>query len=156
MSIFGEKPIIELGVGDFEFKYFYRENDLRRTRLEISCPSGTFSVTVGGNTHTYGYLLEAARQQNTDALHGYAVMVYFTAMSLTQSDAFCGDVRHSVEKHMRRLDREAQRASGTVGEYENLAAEALMSRIVEDLSTNPAKAREAWQEEVKNELLNGD
>ncbi len=156
MSVFKTKPYLTKDAGQFKFDFYYAEGKLEGTYLQISTTSGIYGMRIGGNTHAYGYLFAAAKQDRIDQLQGYAVTLFIPAMELTQDQGLCNDIQKSIMKWQKRKEKESATAAKAVTDEQNEADAALMSDIASEqgLSKKELKAKREADREVMREVLN--
>lgn len=152
------KPYLVKEVGEWKFTFHYKEGSIERTFLSITSTSGIMNMRLGGNTHAFGYLLAAAKQDRLDQLQGYAVTLYVPAMAMTQDAGLTADVQKAINKWMRRKEAEAKSAAKAVTETDEIASKAFMESVVErsQMSKKEAKAASEADKEIMREVLNED
>lgn len=131
------KPYRDIKVGEWDFKFYYNEGVLEGTYLDISTDSGVFSLKIAGNTHAYGYLLAACEQGLTEQLHGYITSVYVPAMAMTQDAGLGNDVRKSITKWLKRMDKTAERQAVQVSKEAEAGDAAFMGEVAEYADASP-------------------
>jgi len=151
-----QKPYLTKEAGQFKFEFFYSEGNLRGTYLRISTPSGIYEMRIAGNTHAYGYLLAAAKQDRTDQLQGYAVTLFIPAMELTQDQGLCNDIQKAIVKWQKRKEKEAESAAKAVTDEQEQASQAFMEDLASEqgLSKKELKAKREADKEAMREVLN--
>jgi len=156
MSVFKTKPYLTKEVGQFRFEFFYSEGNLEGTYLQISTPSGIFAMRIGGNTHAYGYLLAAAKQDRTDQLQGYAVTLFIPAMELTQDQGLCNDIQKAIVKWQKRQMKRAENEAAKIDDATEIASQSLMEDIASEqgMSKKELKAKREADRETMREVLN--
>ncbi|MDE6536071.1 MAG: hypothetical protein K2K82_08715 [Muribaculaceae bacterium] len=156
MSIFKNKPIERVEVGGFVAEWYFKENNIKESYLEISTVSGIWSMRVDARCNAYDYLLESARQGKVENIHGYAALLYITAQQLTQEQGFCDDITRSAQKWQRRMEKKAEKAAKAVTEHEELASQSLMEDVARyaDAKNDKErkKMREQWKEDAREAL----
>lgn len=155
MRIFKEKAIERVETGGFIAEWYFKENSIGKSYLEISTESGIWSMRIDARSHAYGYLLESARQGKTENIHGYAALLYIAAQHLTQEQGFCDDITRSVQKWQRRLEKQAEKAAKALTPEQNEADAALMSDVAAYADATPKerkKMRRQWKEEAREEM----
>lgn len=150
------KPYLVKEVGEWKFTFHYKEGSIEKTFLSITSTSGIYSMHIGGNTHAFGYLLAAAKQERLDQLQGYAVTLYVPAMAMTQDAGLTADVQKAINKWMRRKEAEAKSAAKAVTDSEEIASTAFMESVIErsQMSKKEAKAASEADKEIMREILN--
>lgn len=126
MSIFKQKPLKTVECGGFIVNFYYKEGNLNCTYMDISTISRVWSMRISGNTYTYGYLLEASNQGLTEQIHGYAAMLYILSQQLTQDKGLVDDITRSINKWMRRMERNAESEAKKVTDTEECMSHAVM------------------------------
>lgn len=149
------KPYKTCKVGEWVFDFYYQEGNIRRTYLKITSTSGIMSLFLGGNTHAYGYLLAAAKQDRLDQLQGYAVTLYVPAMAMTQDAGLTADVQKAITKWMKRKDAEAKSEAKNITDALESANQAFMEEVVErsQMSKKEAKATSEADKKLMKETL---
>jgi len=157
MSVFKTKPYLTKEAGQFKFEFFYSEGNLKGTYLQISTTSGIFAMRIAGNTHAYGYLLAAAKQDRTDQLQGYAVTLFVPVMELTQDQGLCNDIQKAIVKWQKRKEKEAETAAKAVTAEQEQANQAFMGDIASEqgLSKKELKAKREADKEAMREIISG-
>ena len=159
MSILKTKPYKSVDAGQFHFDFYYKEGSVKDTYLVVSCDSGIFALRIGGNTHTFGYLLAAAEQNRIDQLQGYAVTLYIPAMSLTQDQGLCNDCQKAIMKWQKRKMREGAENAKNVTDWQEQADDALMREAIErgkPMSRRQRRKMERESREEMKQILNED
>lgn len=153
-----QKPYLTKEAGQFKFEFFYSEGNLRGTYLRISTPSGIYELRIAGNTHAYGYLLAAAKQDSTDQLQGYAVTLFIPAMGLTQDQGLCNDIQKAIMKWQKRQMKRAENEAAKIDDATEIASQSLMEDIASEqgMSKKELKAKREADKEAMREVLNGD
>lgn len=149
--MFKKKPIERVEIGGFIAEWYFKENNIKESYLEISTESGIWSMRVDARCNAYGYLLESARQGKTENIHGYAALLYITAQQLTQEQGFCDDITRSVQKWQRRMEKRAEKAAVNVSDIGEQAAQALMESVAQYADATPKQRkqmREQWKEDA--------
>lgn len=146
------KPYLVKEVGEWKFTFHYKEGSIERTFLSITSTSNIFNCRIGGNTEAYGYLLAAARQNIDSQLQGYAAMLCIPAMTMTQDQKLCDDIRAAIDGWMERKKAEAEIAAGTVTDTDEQAAQVFMEDVAEYADAESDRRRKAVREEWKQEL----
>lgn len=156
MSMKFRNPYLVKEVGEWKFTFHYKEGSIERTFLSITSTSGIFNCRVGGNTHAYGYLLAAAKQDRLDQLQGYAVTLYVPAMAMTQDAGLTADIQKAITKWMKRKDAEAKSAAKAVTPEQDMASAALMEDIASEsgMSKKELKAKREADREIMKAALN--
>lgn len=156
MKIKKRKPYLVKEVGEWKFTFHYKEGSIERTFLSITSTSGIYSMHIGGNTHAFGYLLAAAKQERIDQLQGYIVSLFIPAMAMTQDQGLCNGVQKAINKWMKRKEAEAKSAAKAVTDSEEMASAAFMESVIErsQMSKKEAKAASEADKELMREILN--
>ena len=155
MSIFKNKPIERVEVGGFIAEWYFKENNIKESYLEITTVSGIWSMRVDARCNAYGYLLESARQGKVENIHGYAALLYITAQQLTQEQGFCDDISRSIQKWQRRMEKKAGSAAAIVSDIGEEAAQALMESVAQYADATPKERkqmRKQWKEDAREVL----
>ena len=149
------KPYLVQEVGEWKFSFHYKEGSIERTFLSITSTSGIYSMHIGGNTHAYGYLLAAAKQDRLDQLQSYAVTLYVPAMAMTQDAGLTADVQKAINKWMKRKDAEAKSEAKNISDAQESANQAFMEDVVErsQMSRKEAKAASEADKKFMKETL---
>ena len=155
MSIKLRKPYLVKEVGEWKFTFHYKEGSIERTFLSITSTSGIFNCRVGGNTHAYGYLLAAAKQDRLDQLHGYIVSLFIPAMAMTQDQELTSGVQKAIVEWQKRKEAEGAEKAKVVTEHEELANQAFMEDIASESgkSKKELKAKREADREIMKETL---
>lgn len=149
------KPYLVKEVGEWKFTFHYKEGSIERTFLSITSTSGIFNCRVGGNTHAYGYLLAAAKQERIDQLQGYIVSLFIPAMAMTQDQELTSGVQKAIAEWQKRKETEAKSAAKAVTPEQDMASAALMEDIAseQDMSKKELKAKREADRELMKEVL---
>lgn len=151
MRLLRKKPLESVEAGGFRFDFYYDEGRIEGTYLQVSSESGLFSLRIGGNTRTYGYLLAAARMGRADQLQGYAETLYVPAMTLTQDQGLTNDVQKAIVKWKKRMEKRAQEGARKVTPEQEMAEEAFMREVAAYADANP-KERKKMRKESKERM----
>lgn len=152
------KPYLVKEVGEWKFTFHYKEGNIERTFLSITSTSGIFNCRIGGNTHAYGYLLAAAKQERLDQLQGYVVSLFIPAMAMTQDQELTSGVQKAIVEWQKRKEAEGAEKAKAVTDSEEMASQAFMESAVErsQMSKKEAKAASEADKELMREILNED
>lgn len=152
------KPYLVKEVGEWKFTFHYKEGSIERTFLSITSTSGIFNCRVGGNTHAYGYLLAAAKQDRLDQLQGYIVSLFIPAMAMTQDQELTSGVQKAIVEWQKRKESEGAEKAKAVTETEETASQAFMEELVAEsgMSKKELKAKREADKELMREVLNED
>lgn len=150
------KPYLVKEVGEWKFTFHYKEGSIERTFLSITSTSGIYSMHIGGNTHAYGYLLAAAKQERIDQLQGYIVSLFIPAMAMTQDQELTSGVQKAIVEWQKRKEAEAKSAAKAVTPEQDMASAALMEDIVSEqgMSKKELKAKREADREIMKAALN--
>ena len=150
------KPYLVKEVGEWKFTFHYKEESIERTFLSITSTSGIFNCRIGGNTHAYGYLLAAAKQERLDQLQGYVVSLFIPAMAMTQDQELTSGVQKAIVEWQKRKEAEGAEKAKAVTDSEEMASAAFMESVVErsQMSKKEAKAASEVDKELMREVLN--
>lgn len=152
------KPYLVKEVGEWKFTFHYKEGSIEKTFLSITSTSGIFNCRVGGNTHAFGYLLAAAKQESIDQLQGYIVSLFIPAMAMTQDQELTSGVQKAIVDWQKRKEAEGAEKAKAVTDSEEMASAAFMESVVErsQMSKKEAKAASEADKELMREILNED
>lgn len=152
------KPYLVKEVGEWKFTFHYKEGSIGRTFLSITSTSGIYSMHIGGNTHAYGYLLAAAKQERIDQLQGYIVSLFIPAMAMTQDQELTSGVQKAIVEWQKRKEVEGAEKAKAVSDSEEMASQAFMESVVErsQMSKKEAKAASEEDEKIMREILIGE
>ena len=159
MSIMKQrKPYLVKEVGEWKFTFHYKEGSIERTFLSITSTSGIFKCRVGGNTHAYGYLLAAAKQERLDQLQGYIISLFIPAMAMTQDQELTSGVQNAIVEWQKRKEAEGAEKAKAVTEAEEMASQAFMEDIVSEqgMSKKELKAKREADKAEMRAILNED
>ncbi len=152
---FVQKPKFRIEVGGFIASFFFKENDINNTFLRIETVSGVWSMRLDGRTHPFGYLYTAVSQGDETQIHGYAALMYRTAMALTQSQGFVEGLNKEINKLDKRLMKRAESEAAKIDETTEQANQAFMEDIASEqgLSKKELKAKREADREAMREVL---
>lgn len=145
------KPYLVKEVGEWKFTFHYKEGSIERTFLSITSTSGIFNCRIGGNTHAYGYLLAAAKQERIDQLQGYIVSLFIPAMAMTQDQELTSGVQKAIVEWQKRKEAEGAEKAKAVTDSEEMASQAFMEDVVAYAEASP-KERKRMSEESRKEV----
>lgn len=145
------KPYLVKEVGEWKFTFHYKEGSIERTLLSITSTSGIFNCRIGGNTHAYGYLLAAAKQDRIDQLQGYIVSLFIPAMAMTQDQELTSGVQKAIVEWQKRKEAEGAEKAKAVTDSEEMASQAFMEDVVAYAEASP-KERKRMSEESSKEV----
>lgn len=157
-SLFIHKPQYRIEVGGFIASFYFKENDIKNTYLQIDTISGIWSMRLDGRTYPFGYLYAAASQDNKGQIHGYAAFMYRTAMALTQSQGFVDGLTKELSKLDRRLMKEAEQKMKQISPEMEQGEIAFMESVIERSQMSKKEAKKASEEDkaILRELLKED
>lgn len=140
------------------FDFYYKEGNIRRTYLKITSISGIMSLILGGNTHAYGYLLAAAKQERIDQLQGYIVSLFIPAMAMTQDQELTSGVQKVIVEWQKRKEAEGAEKAKAVTDTEEQASQAFMEDIASEqgMSKKELKAKREADKAEMRAILNED
>lgn len=158
MSMKFRKPYLVKEVGEWKFTFHYKEGSIDKTFLSITSTSGIFNCRIGGNTHAYGYLLAAAKQDRIDQLQGYIVSLFIPAMAMTQDQELTSGVQKTIVEWQKRKEAEGAEKAKAVTDSEEMASQAFMEFVVErsQMSKKEAKAASEAEKAEMRAILNED
>lgn len=155
MNILNSAPRYHIEAGGFIIDLYLKEGNIKKSYMEIKTLSGIFSMRIDARTHPFGYLWAAASQGNETQLHGYAVIMYRTAMALTQSQGFVDGLTKEINNLDRRLAKRAEKAASEIAEYQDQGDAAFMEEVAAYADATPKerkKMRKANQEVLREVL----
>ena len=152
------KPYLVKEVGEWKFTFHYKEGSIERTFLSITSTSGIMNMRLGGNTHAFGYLLAAAKQERIDQLQGYIVSLFIPAMAMTQDQELTSGVQKAIVEWQKRKEAEGAEKAKVVTPEQDMASAALMEDIASErgMSKKGLKAKREADRELMKEILNED
>lgn len=158
-KLFPEKPKHTHIVGDNIFTMMFYENPkiIRENYLHVFSKNKTFELKVRG--FAYGYLLAAYRQKRYTELDAFCYVMYRITDGVYQDGEFAEDVIKALTAYDERKIKEARKDAEEVTEGEEIANQALMEEVVEDISSDKktrAKRRKQWKEDVKEIITKPD
>lgn len=150
------KPYLVKELGEWKFTFHYKEGSIERTFLSITSTSGIMNMRLGGNTHAFGYLLAAAKQERIDQLQGYIVSLFIPAMAMTQDRELTSGVQKAIAEWQKRKEAEGAEKAKVVTEHEELANQAFMEDIASEsgMSKKELKEKREADRELMKEVLN--
>lgn len=159
MEIFGRKPIKAIGVGEWDFEWYWDERHLDRSYLEVKSTNGQFCVRIAANAHVFGYLLAAAEQGIAEQLHGWITMVYAASVLTTQDQGFTDDIQRAITKWQKRMMKKGEKEAEYVTETQIQSDEAFMGDVIAESAMSKeelAKKRAEDREILSDILKDGD
>lgn len=152
------KPYKTCEVGEWVFDFYYKEGNIRRTYLKITSTSGIMSLILGGNTHAFGYLLAAAKQDRIDQLQGYIVSLFIPAMAMTQDQELTSGVQKAIVEWQKRKEAEGAEKAKAVTDAQEQASQAFMEDIASEqgMSKKELKAKREADKAEMRAILNED
>lgn len=140
------------------FDFYYKEGNIRRTYLKITSTSGIMSLILGGNTHAFGYLLAAAKQDRLDQLNGYIVSLFIPAMAMTQDQELTSGVQKAIVEWQKRKESDGAEKAKAVTDSEEMASQAFMEDIASEsgMSKKELKAKREADKAEMRAILNED
>ena len=158
MSMKFRKPYLVKEVGEWKFSFHYKEGSIEKTFLSITSTSGIYSMHIGGNTHAFGYLLAAAKQERIDQLQGYIVSLFIPAMAMTQDQELTSGVQKAIVEWQKRKEAEGAEKAKAVTDSEEMASQAFMEDIASEsgMSKKELKAKREADKGLMREVLNED
>lgn len=97
--------------------------------MEIRTVSDNWRMRLDARHAMYGYLFSAMEQGKSEQVHGYCVTLYMLATTLDQG--LINDVQKSINKYMKRMDKQSESEAKAVTEEQEMADEALMNEAIE-------------------------
>lgn len=155
MQIKQRKPYLVKEVGEWKFTFHYKEGSIERTFLSITSTSSIFNCRIGGNTHAYGYLLAAAKQDRIDQLQGYIVSLFIPAMAMTQDQELTSGVQKAIVEWQKRKEAEGAEKAKAVTDVQDQADSAFMEDVAAYADATPKerkKMREQWKDEAREAM----
>ena len=150
------KPYLVKEVGEWKFTFHYKEGSIERTFLSITSTSGIMNMRLGGNTHAFGYLLAAAKQERIDQLQGYIVSLFIPAMAMTQDQELTSGVQKAIVEWQKRKEAEGAEKAKAVTDSEEMASQVFVEDIVSEqgMSKKELKAKREADREMMKAALN--
>lgn len=150
------KPYLVKEVGEWKFTFHYKEGSIEKTFLSITSTSGIMNMRLGGNTHAFGYLLAAAKQERIDQLQGYIVSLFIPAMAMTQDQELTSGVQKAIVEWQKRKEAEGAEKAKAVTDEQEQGAQAFMEDIVSEqgMSKKELKAKREADRELMKAALN--
>lgn len=156
MKMFNKKPQFHIEVGGFIIDLYLKEEDVEKSYAEVKTLSNIFSMRIDARTHPFGYLWAAASRGDNAQLHGYAVLIYRTAINLTKSQNFVDVLTKEINSIDNQLLMNATKTASEITESQNQADAKFMEDVAEyaDAKTDKERKviREQWKEETKQIL----
>lgn len=149
------KPYLVKEVGEWKFAFHYKGGSIERTFLSITSTSGIMNMRLGGNTHAFGYLLAAAKQERIDQLQGYIVSLFIPAMAMTQDQELTSGVQKAIVEWQKRKEAEGTEKAKAVTDTEEQASQAFMEDVAAYADATPKerkKMREQWKDEAREAM----
>lgn len=155
MNLKQRKPYLVKEVGEWKFTFHYKEGSIERTFLSITSTSGIMNIHLGGNTHAFGYLLAAAKQERIDQLQGYIVSLFIPAMAMTQDQELTSGVQKAIVGWQKRKEAEGAEKAKVVTDSEEMASLAFMEDIISEqgMSKKELKAKREADRQMMKEVL---
>lgn len=156
MNLKQRKPYLVKEVGEWKFTFHYKEGSIERTFLSITSTSGIMNIHLGGNTHAFGYLLAAAKQERIDQLQGYIVSLFIPAMAMTQDQELTSGVQKAIVEWQKRKEAEGAEKAKAVTDSEEMASQVFVEDIVSEqgMSKKELKAKREADREMMKAALN--
>ena len=126
-----EKPIRTVNVGGFQVDFFFNQNSIAGSYMEIRTESRNFAMKIDARNEVYGYLLAAAQQDHIEQIHGYCATMYVIATGMTHDQEFVNDVQASVAAFMDRQQAKAKEEAEKITPEQIAGDEALMQEAIE-------------------------
>lgn len=162
----GIKPLYDLTFGDsgtIRVRIYYDEGrpELKYNYVEIRGMNDLFVVRLDMRMRAYEYLLAMAVNNQTDAIHDFALVLYLVLSAMTTNKAFTDDLRRAVDKYFKSLDKQAQKAAKSVTDEQEMGAQVFMQEAIERgeaIAKGGRTARKAQEKSRKEmrEVLNED
>lgn len=160
IRLFKRKPTRHYEVGGYTFDFYLKENDVRKSYLEIGTESGIFTLRLDARTYPFGYLWVAAEKGMMEQLHGYAVLATNTATHLCESQEFVDEVMTSLTKLVVNGLAEAEVKASAITEQAEMASQAFMEDVVkaagmtkEERALDRVETREIIEEMMREESI---
>lgn len=152
------KPYLVKELGEWKFTFHYKEGSIEQTFLSITSTSGIMNMRLGGNTHAFGYLLAAAKQERIDQLQGYIVSLFIPAMAMTQDQELTSGVQKAIVEWQKRKEAEGAEKAKTVTDSDEMASQVFVKDIVSEqgMSKKELKAKREADKAEMRAILNED
>lgn len=113
---------------------------------------------IGGNTHAYGYLLAAAKQDLDSQLAGYITTLFIPAMAMTQDQELTSGVQKAIVEWQKRKEAEGAEMAKAVTPEAEQGAQAFMEDIASEqgMSKKELKAKREADKAEMRAILNED
>lgn len=135
-------------VGGFEVDFYMTENKPKDCYVHIhgkSSRGGIFDIKLNG--HTYGFLMESARQGNVENIHGFCAMLFTIATHIYTDETLSAKVLEAVIDYQDRLMQKGAEQAKQVTEAEEAASQAYMEGLVEYANASPKEREQIRREE---------
>lgn len=136
-------------IGAFRFLFYVNEKKINKgsvsgTYLKIVSLNSEveWSITIPGNAHVFGYLLESLNQEKSEQLHGYATICYTTSVLLTTDEGFNDDIQRAILKWQKRQDKLAENAAKGVLDRQEKIDQVFMTDIAVEAALDEATRKE--------------
>lgn len=156
-----QKPIKTVNVGAFQVDFFFQQDSIAGSYMEIRTESRNFAMKIDARNEIYGYLLAAAQQGLNEQIHGYCVTMYVIATGMSKDQEFVNEVQRVVVGFMDRQQAKAKEEAEKVTPEQIAGDEVLMQEAIErgELRGDKKaekKAREESQKLIKEVLEEGN
>ena len=137
--------------------FYIHDRKIEKCYVKISTDNDLFSLKFTGDT--YLYLLESARQGNTENIHGFCATVFAMVSNMYSDAKFAEDMLNAVSDLLDRKMAEGAEESENVTPEQEQADQALMEGVAEYADGKTDKERKEiikqWHEDVKDVIENG-
>lgn len=147
------KPIKTVNVGGFQVDFFFQQESIANSYMEIRTESRNFAMKIDARNEVYGYLLAAAQQDRNEQIHGYCATMYVIATGMTHDQEFVNDLQASISAFMERQQAKAKEEADKVTPEQITGDEALMQEAIERGELRGDKKAEKRASEESKKLI---
>lgn len=144
-------------LGRFIVDFYIHDRKIEKCYAKISTDNNLFSLQFTGDT--YLYLLESARQGNTENINGFCATMFAMVSNMYSDAKFAEDMLNAVSDLLDRKMAEGAEESENVTPEQEQADQALMEGVAEYADGKTDKERKEiikqWHEDVKDVIENG-
>jgi hypothetical protein len=134
------KLIKTLAVGPFVYRFYFDEKNVTNSYVSISSEGCEFKLHA--NWLAYGYLLETARQDRIEQLHGYAVILYTLSTTIMFDQELADDITNAIVRWQDRIETKSRESAESADDKTIQADEAFMRDIIEYANKTPEQRKE--------------
>lgn len=147
-SLIWNKTLFKYDLGGFKIR-------ITENHIIIKSKSSNFMLKMSNTTYTWGYLLTSANQKLDGNIEGFAKLMYTVGSIVCSEQAFFDDIRKSIAKYNRRMEKKASAIAKSITKEEDKINESVIEDNISYAKMN-RKERKAHKESIREVLTKED